>query len=116
MERRLARTLDQLELLEQRAARQEVALKVLGLQAQEVERLLTPPLVVPSTPEPPPPPPEHLWQVAEPMQVQPVRVSPGLPVVHRPEALTEEPMPAAETQLLDLLGSPSSQSSPSSVG
>lgn len=114
MERRLARTLDQLELLEQRAARQELALKVLGLQQEEVLRLLAPPLVVPQTPVPQPPPPERPWQVAEPMQVQPVRVSPGLPVVHRPEP--EEPMPAAETQLLDLLGSPSSPSSPSSAG
>lgn len=114
-ERRLTRVLDHLELLEQRAAQLETRLRVWDLTAQEVERLLAPLLEVPSTPAPPPP----LLEPLSPVRVSPqpgTGPAPALPVVHRPEVLTEEPPPPpAEDQLRDLL-SQSTPSSPSLAG
>lgn len=111
LERRLARTLDQLELLEKRSAHLELRLRVHRLSLQAQEQLLRPPLLVgPSTLVPQPPPPEQLWQVpAGPMP---------LPVLHRPEP-EPEPMPPAEDQLQELLlrdlGSPTTRSSSDSL-
>jgi hypothetical protein len=106
MERALSRTMDHLELLEQRAVDQELKLRLLLLSQEERLRLLSPPLAVPSTPSPPPlpepPSPVEEWQP---------------PQVHRPEILDlpePEPMPPAEDQLLSLLGSKTTPSSSSS--
>jgi hypothetical protein len=114
VERRLSRTLDQLELLEKRAARLEVRLKVWGLEAQEVERLLLPLREVPPTPVQPPPLPVPPSQAVPQSEAELM-----LPVVHRPEALEQlEPMPPAEDQLQALLlqdlGSPITTSSSNS--
>jgi hypothetical protein len=108
MERRLARTLDQLELLEQRAARQELRLRLHRLSQEEQVRLLSPRQVAPPTPNPPPLP--------EPPSL--VVEQPSLPVVHRPESLPPaeelEPMEPAGQQLLSLLESQTTTSSSSS--
>jgi hypothetical protein len=109
-ERRLARTLDHLELLEQRAVQQEVQVRLRSLTPQERLELL---LAGPPTPAPQPRPPEPLSreETLEELTSLPL----ALPVLHRPEALEEPPPPPAEEQVLGLL-SQSTPSSPSSVG
>lgn len=99
LERALAQTLDQLELLEKQAARQEVQLRLLGLTEQaQLELLLPLQQVDLPTPALPPPPPEPPWQVVETQHPEQF----PMPVLHRPPEL-EEPMPSAEDQLADLL-------------
>lgn len=102
--RRLAKQLERtqalLGLLAQREAKLQVALQLRGLTLEAQALRVAELLADLSTPEQPPPPPEPRSLVlTEPEQGAPL----GLPVMHRPEELPEEPMPPAEDQLQGLL-------------